>query len=361
MRLVEAHGGTSTVLTLGPEAAADQLRDAMAIGIDRAILLETDGSDWDPIATAGSIVEAIQALEAAGERFDLILFGNESADSGGFQVGIRVAHALDRPCVTGVKALEVGDGTASARREAPGGWEVFEVAAAGRRRGPRGDQPAALSLGAGAPAGQEEGDRADLADPAAGRSGADPPRPARRSTSRRQRSSAPARTPRPAWSRSSASWACCERDPRLRRARGRPAGPAQPRDARPGRPARRRVGPAGPRRPGRGRSRRRRRPSSAGSASRRRTSSRTRDSMRTRRGRSPRAWSSWPRPSQPPRSWRPGANGGRRSSPMSAPGRASRWPPTSPTSSPVSGGASHGNAGPAASSRRPGSTVRRTC
>ncbi len=42
-------------------------------------------------------------------------------------MGIRVAYELDRPCVTGVKSLEVGDGTVAARREAPGGWEVFEV------------------------------------------------------------------------------------------------------------------------------------------------------------------------------------------------------------------------------------------
>ena len=127
VRLVETHGGTTAVLTLGPEAASDQLRDAMAIGIDRAILLETDGSDWDPMATAASIADAIRALEAAGGPFDLILFGNESADSGGFQVGIRVAVALDRPCVTGVKSLEVRDGTVAARREAAGGWDVFEV------------------------------------------------------------------------------------------------------------------------------------------------------------------------------------------------------------------------------------------
>ena len=41
-------------MTLGPAEAADQLRDALAIGIDRAVLLETDGSDWDPLATAGA-------------------------------------------------------------------------------------------------------------------------------------------------------------------------------------------------------------------------------------------------------------------------------------------------------------------
>src|SRR6478672_11606361 len=106
VRIVEPRGGSNAVLTLGPAAAEEQLRDAMAIGIERAILLETDGRDWDPVATASAITEAIRAQEAANGPFDLILFGNESADSGGFQVGIRVAHALGRPCVSGVKALQ---------------------------------------------------------------------------------------------------------------------------------------------------------------------------------------------------------------------------------------------------------------
>lgn len=128
VRIVEAQGGTSAVLTLGPESAADQLRDAMAIGIDQAILLETDGSDWDPGATAGAIVDAIRDLEASDGPFDLILFGNESADSGGFQVGIRVAVALDRPCVTGAKGIALDGGSATVRRQAAGGWEEFDVA-----------------------------------------------------------------------------------------------------------------------------------------------------------------------------------------------------------------------------------------
>lgn len=125
IRQVEAHGGASTVLTLGPEESVEQLRFALAQGINQAILLETDGSDWDPVATARAIVAAIQARP---DNFDLLLFGNESADSGGYQVGIRVAHALDLPCVTGIKALEIKNGAAIAKREAGGGWEIFEVA-----------------------------------------------------------------------------------------------------------------------------------------------------------------------------------------------------------------------------------------
>ena len=124
LRLAAAHGGATTVLTLGPAESAEQLRNAMAMGIDDGILLEIDGADWDPQATAAAIVDAVRSLEAAP---DLLLFGNESADSGGYQVGIRVAHALDLPCVSGVKSIDVVDGRLVARRESGGGWETFEV------------------------------------------------------------------------------------------------------------------------------------------------------------------------------------------------------------------------------------------
>jgi electron transfer flavoprotein beta subunit len=128
VRLIEQHGGTTTVLTLGPEAATDQLRDAMALGVERAILLGTDGREWDPIATASAIVEAVEAERAAGLAYDILMFGNESADSAGYQIGVRVAQALDLPCVTGIKALDVAGGTATVRRQTESGWENAEVA-----------------------------------------------------------------------------------------------------------------------------------------------------------------------------------------------------------------------------------------
>jgi electron transfer flavoprotein beta subunit len=127
VRIVEVQGGSSTVLTLGPPEAEEQLRDAMALGIDRAVLLEAMG-EWDPVSTAAAITEAIQAQEAANGQFDLILFGNEAADTGDFQVGIRVAVALERPVINGIKGLALGDGVARARREAGGGaWETYEL------------------------------------------------------------------------------------------------------------------------------------------------------------------------------------------------------------------------------------------
>jgi electron transfer flavoprotein beta subunit len=125
IRLIEQHGGESTVLTLGPAEADEQLRDMMAIGIDRAIHLITDGSDWDPQATA-AVITGYMTM-GAGDDYDLILFGNESADAGGYQVPIRVAHALGRPCVTGVKGISVSGDALRCEQEVSGGRDLYEV------------------------------------------------------------------------------------------------------------------------------------------------------------------------------------------------------------------------------------------
>jgi electron transfer flavoprotein beta subunit len=127
VRLVEEHGGEATVLTLGPAEADEQLRYAASLGIAKAVLLPITGADWDPQRTAAAIAAAIKDIEAAHGPFDLILFGNESADSGGFQVGIRVAHSLGRPIVNGIKGIDVDGSTLRARREADAGVEVYQL------------------------------------------------------------------------------------------------------------------------------------------------------------------------------------------------------------------------------------------
>ncbi len=115
-------GGEVVVLALGPAEAEEQLRDCMAIGADRGIHLVT-AEEWDAQATAAAIADAIRAEEP----FDLIVFGNESADAGNYQVGIRVAYALGLPVVTGVKAISVDGGTLRCEQEVPGGRDVYEV------------------------------------------------------------------------------------------------------------------------------------------------------------------------------------------------------------------------------------------
>jgi electron transfer flavoprotein beta subunit len=127
VRLVEQQGGEVTVLTLGSAEAEEQVRDSLAAGADRGILLATDGEEWDPQATTAAILAAIEAERTAGGDFDLIVFGNESADAGNYQVGIRVAHALGLPVVTGLKGLSVEHGRARCEQEVPGGRDVYLV------------------------------------------------------------------------------------------------------------------------------------------------------------------------------------------------------------------------------------------
>jgi electron transfer flavoprotein beta subunit len=125
VRIKEKFGGSVTVLTLGPDEAEEQLRYAVSVGADQAVLISNPGDDPDPQATARAIASAIQSLEAADGAFDVILFGNESADSGGYQVGVRVAFALNRPMVNGIKAIEVEEGSVLARRATDAGFEVY--------------------------------------------------------------------------------------------------------------------------------------------------------------------------------------------------------------------------------------------
>jgi electron transfer flavoprotein beta subunit len=122
VRIVEGQGGEVVALTLGPAEAEDQLRECMALGADRSIHLVSD-EEWDAQATAAAIVDAIRAEEP----FDLIVFGNESADAGNFQVGIRVAYALGLPVVTGLKGLTVADGRARCEQEVTTGRDIYDV------------------------------------------------------------------------------------------------------------------------------------------------------------------------------------------------------------------------------------------
>lgn len=132
IRLVEEHGGSATVLTLGAVEADEQLRYAVSVGVSAAVHVTHEalagGADWDAQATARALATAISTLEAAAGPFDLILFGNESADAGGFQVGVRVARSLGRAIVNGIKGIAISDGVVTAQRESTDGFEVYQLA-----------------------------------------------------------------------------------------------------------------------------------------------------------------------------------------------------------------------------------------
>ncbi|MFT4922487.1 MAG: electron transfer flavoprotein beta subunit [Haloarculaceae archaeon] len=127
VQIAEETDGSATALTLGSEEATEQVRTALAMQADDGVLLETDGSNWGPINTAEAIADYVQSQSADGDGFDLLLFGNESADAGNYQVGVRVAEELDLPCVTSIKSLAIEDDVVVAEREVSGGSEVYEI------------------------------------------------------------------------------------------------------------------------------------------------------------------------------------------------------------------------------------------
>lgn len=96
LELKEKHGGTVTVLTMGPKRAEGMLREALSRGADEAALMTSPRfAGADTLVTARCLAEAEKALGG----FDLILCGRRAIDGETGQVGPMVAAMLDRPCV----------------------------------------------------------------------------------------------------------------------------------------------------------------------------------------------------------------------------------------------------------------------
>lgn len=127
IQVAAATGGEVTVVTLGSPEAAEQLRGALALGCSAATHVVADAPRFGPADVARELAAVVRDHEAQGRGHDLVLLGNDAADSGDFQVGIRLAYELGRPVVTGIGALEVADGVVTATCDAPTGQEVYEV------------------------------------------------------------------------------------------------------------------------------------------------------------------------------------------------------------------------------------------
>ncbi|MFC5951960.1 electron transfer flavoprotein subunit beta/FixA family protein [Pseudonocardia lutea] len=127
VRIATATGGTATVLTLGPEPAVEQLRAALAVGCTAAVRIDADPVGHGPVDVVREIAAVVGAHAAEGRTHDLVLLGNDAADTGDFQVGVRLAYALGRPVVNGVRTVEVDGGVATARGDGPNGVETFAV------------------------------------------------------------------------------------------------------------------------------------------------------------------------------------------------------------------------------------------
>jgi electron transfer flavoprotein beta subunit len=120
-RKEKAGSGEVVVLSLGPAAAQETIRTALAMGADRGVLLQADRIPADGLETAKAL-----AAELKDGGWDLILFGKMAIDDYNHQVGPMVAELLGLPCVTAVAHLEIDGAKGTAEREIEGGIEVVD-------------------------------------------------------------------------------------------------------------------------------------------------------------------------------------------------------------------------------------------
>lgn len=113
--------GEVVLLSLGGDETQETIRQGLAMGADRGVLLKGE-SGADGLAVAKALSAELKDMDAS-----LILFGMKGADMDQQQVGPMVATLLGIPCVTGVSAFEMGDVAVTCRREVEGGVEVVEM------------------------------------------------------------------------------------------------------------------------------------------------------------------------------------------------------------------------------------------
>ena len=121
--LKEKYGGEVTVVTFGEEDAKKELRTALAMGADKAVLIDNDEvEEIDQFTTA-----TILATYLKDKNSDIILAGNVAVDGGSGQVGPRVAEILGIPQVTAITSLTIEDGKAIMIHDVEGDEETLEV------------------------------------------------------------------------------------------------------------------------------------------------------------------------------------------------------------------------------------------
>lgn len=121
IKIKEEFDAEVTVLTVGPDRSETALRTALAMGADKAIIVELE-EEVDEYTLSKYIVAAIK-----DESFDLILGGNMAVDSGSGQVAIRVAEELGIPHVSTITGLTIDGNKATVERDVEGDVEIIEV------------------------------------------------------------------------------------------------------------------------------------------------------------------------------------------------------------------------------------------
>lgn len=122
LQLKEKFGGEVVILTLDSSDSAPVVRNALAMGADRAVILKCDKKPVDSFSTASALAEGLKTLNA-----DIIFMGKQGVDYDNSQVGPMVGQMLGIPCVSVITKIEVAEEKAVANRQIEGGEEVVEV------------------------------------------------------------------------------------------------------------------------------------------------------------------------------------------------------------------------------------------
>lgn len=118
LQLAEKHGGEVTIISLGPARVEKTIREALAMGAQKAIRVNAEEIPSDPGVTAAALAEVLKQ-----GNYDLIFTGRQAIDDDHAQIPSRIAQLLDVPCATVIVELNIDGNSASGLREVEGGHE----------------------------------------------------------------------------------------------------------------------------------------------------------------------------------------------------------------------------------------------
>jgi electron transfer flavoprotein beta subunit len=120
LRIAEAHGGEVTILSMGPDKAAESIRKALSMGADKAVHLCDDAlAGSDALATSAALAAVLAQV-----GFDLVICGSESTDARGGVVPAMLAERLGVPQLTLAQAVDIDGASVSIRRVTGDGYAV---------------------------------------------------------------------------------------------------------------------------------------------------------------------------------------------------------------------------------------------
>jgi electron transfer flavoprotein beta subunit len=124
LKLKDAAADTEVVVvSMGPQRAAESMRKALAMGADRVVLVSDEGAAGaDLVATARVLAKAVER-----ESPDLVLVGQQAADSDGAVMWAALADLLRLPMISQAASLELSDGSARSKRQTEFGYDVLEA------------------------------------------------------------------------------------------------------------------------------------------------------------------------------------------------------------------------------------------